>query len=244
MATVGVATANLVDTGDHKTFRQSDAAVTVTYAGTYTPKLSYTIQNTPYSKTAAEMGQTSPTIEVWSKAPTATISAISPSGSNPAKITYTTKNIAWYLGGGTQPTFTATGNQTSTYNAETNTATLYAVATADNSTQRHGGFTQPTLTLTVAGVDSGCTVTLTLPGGSADAVTFTRTGNGTIKNTLGKVSQIKSWTSNTFLTHTLNAYYGHGSQTITTMTVVKDGVTFTVTLPKPIVINNPNSVNQ
>ncbi len=185
-------------------------------------------------------GTTLPMVTVRTEKPTAVITAISPTGSNPTKITYTTKSLSF--GRGTEPTFTATGNQTSSYTDYT--ATIYAVATADNSTQRHGSFTKPTLTITVAGIDSTWTASMVLPGGSADALTLSRTGNGTIKATLGKVSQIKSWTSNWVLKHSLDAYYGHGTQTITTMTVTKEGVSYTVTLDNPIVINNLSSVNQ
>lgn len=181
-------------------------------------------------------------LTVKSVTPSATITAITPTGSNPTRITYTTRSLKWYEGGGTEPTFTATGNQNSSFTAYA--ATIYAVATADNSTQRHGSFTQPTLTLTIAGVTSDSVVSLVLPGGNSSDITFSRTGNGTIKQTLGTVSQIKSWTSNVVLTHTLSAYYGHGEQNIETMTIVKSGVTFTVTLEKPVVINNPSSVNQ
>lgn len=181
-----------------------------------------------------------PDVKMKWKAPTVTVKAITPTGSNPAKITYTTKSLSW--GRGTEPTFTATGNQTSSRTDYA--ATVYAVATADNSTQRHGGFTRPTLTLTVAGVDSSSAVSLTLPAGSADAITFSRTGNGDMTKTLGKVDQIKSWTSNFVLTHTLSAYYGHGTQTIRTMKMVRDGITFEITLGNPITIINPSSVNQ
>lgn len=178
--------------------------------------------------------------EVWSKAPTVTISAISPSGSNPAKITYTTRDLSWR---GTEPTFTATGNQTSTRSDYQ--ATVYAKAAADNSTQRHGTFTQPTITLNVSGVGSSDSVTIVLPAGSkCDAVTFTRTGNGTITKSLGKVSQIKSWTSNFILTHTLQAYYGHGEHTIDTCEVTHNGVTYTIHLETSLVIKNYDSVNQ
>jgi hypothetical protein len=119
------------------------------------------------------------------------------------------------------------------------------VATADNSTRRHGSFTLPTLTLTVAGVTSDSAVNLTLSGGSAGAIVFARTGNGTIQKTLGSKSQFKTWTSNFVFTHTLDAYYGQGTQTITSMTVTKDGVVYTFELGKnTITVNNPDSVNQ
>ena len=189
-----------------------------------------------------------PKIIVKSVKPTVTITGITPTGSNPTKITYTTKNLGWR---GTEPTFTATGNQTSSISEDKYSATLYAVATADNSTQRHGSFTQPKLTLTVAGVDSSSEVSLVLPAGSANAITFSRTGNGTITQTLGKVEQIKSWTSNFIFTHTLNAYYGHGTEVkITEITIKRKDVTtnqvvtYTVTLDNPLTINNPSSANQ
>lgn len=217
----------------------------ILYAGKYITAFTFKINGaTASGDTKGVMLRSEiPAFTVWSAAPSVKITAITPTGSNPAKITYTTKSLS--LGRGTEPTFTATGNQTSAFDTNANTATLYAVATADNDTQRHGGFTQPTLTVTVAGVDSGSTVSFTLPGGSANDIVFSRTGNGTIKNTLGKVTQIKSWKTNWGLyTHTLSAYYGHGDQTIKTVTVTKDGATYTITLDKPIVIKNPNSVNQ
>ncbi len=223
-------------------------ALIFNYAAQYNPdEFKYTLTssyNTTVNNTVSVSTNEAYKIEVYSKAPTATITAISPTGSNPTKITYTTTSIPWYQGGGTQPTFTAGTSLTSSFDKSANTATLYAVASVDNSTQRHGGFTQPTLTLTIAGVDSTSTVSLTLPGGSASAVEFSRTGNGTVTKTLGAVSQIKSWTSNVILTHTLNAYYGHETQTISSMTITRDGVTYSVDLEKPITISNPSSVNQ
>ena len=238
------------DETDPALFVQANDNEYVQYAGSYKTTIIYKINNSedyvkiPVTvKDGKKTPANAPVVTVSSEAPTVTISAISPTGSNPTKITYTTKNLSW--GRGTEPTFAAGTNLTSSFDKDANTATVYAVATADNSTQRHGNFTRPTLTLTVAGVDSSCTVKLVLPGGSADDVTFSRTGNGTMSGTLGKVSQIKSWkTYYGALTHTLNAYYGHGSQKITTMTVTRDGTEYTITLDKPIVINNPNSVNQ
>lgn len=222
-------------------------AVTLQYAAQYKMgTISYyvvaadTTKSEKQQVTGADL-DTAYLYEVWSKAPTVTISAISPSGSNPAKLTYTTKSLSW--GRGTEPTFTATGNQTSTRSDYQ--AIVYALATADNSTQRHGTFTQPTVTLKVSGVGSSDSVTIVLPAGSkCDAVTFTRTGNGTITKSLGKVSQIKSWTSNFVLTHTLQAYYGHGEHTIDTCEVTHNGVTYTIHLETSLVIKNYDSVNQ
>jgi hypothetical protein len=232
-------------TGDGKTY-QTSSDMTFQIAARYNPILSYTItvpgaDGKEVTISEFSNAQNAPVVEVWSKVPSVTVSAISPTGNNPAKITYTTKSLGWR---GTEPTFTATGNQTSSIDLENNKATLYAVATADNSTQRHGSFTRPTLTVTIAGIGTNDTVSFTLPAGSASAaVTFSRTGNGIIKQTLGTVSQINKWTSNFVFTHTLDAYYGHGEQTINTITVTRDGVVYTINLEKPIKINNPSSAN-
>ena len=241
-----IITVPLTNDGSNTRFVQTTDA-SILYAGNYTTTFSFKVSGTTYTYTGSKDTDTTkalpanaPVFSVWSKAPTLTITGITPSGSNATKITYTTKSLSW--GRGTEPTFTAGMSMTSSYSNYA--ATLYAVATADNSTQRHGGFTRPTLTVTVAGAADGYKASFTLPAGSADAVVFSRTGNGTIKQTLGKVSQIKSWTSNFILTHTLSAYYGHGEQTISTMTLTKDGVTYTVTLTNPLKINNPSSVNQ
>lgn len=251
-ATQGATFTVALDSVNGTTYTQSKDG-TILYAGSYATTFSFKVSGTKYmfagsqdnaSNGTKALPANAPVFTVWSKAPTATITAITPTGSNPAKITYTTKDLAWYQGGGTQPTFTATGNQTSQFNSSTNTATVYALADADNSTQRHGKFTQPTLTITVGGIPSDYTASLTLPAGSAGEVAFTRTGEGTIKGTLGKVSQYKSWTSNVVLTHTLQKYDGHGTQTIRTMTVTKGDMQYTVTLPIPLTITNPSSVNQ
>ncbi len=215
------------------------AAQTYQLAGKHTTKFDVKVDGTTIATITGD------TVSVCSKAPTATISAITPTGSNPTKITYTTKSLS--LGRGTEPTFTAVTdpNLISSLDKNTNHATVYAVATADNTTQRHGSFTRPTLTLTIAGVTSDSKVELVLPAGAASAITFSRTGNGTIKQTLGTVSQIRSWTTNWGLyTHTLSAYYGHGQQTIDKMKVTYNGVDYEVTLTTPISINNPSSVNQ
>ena len=55
---------------------------------------------------------------------------------------------------------------------------------------------------------------------------------------------MKSWTTSLILTHKLNAYYGHGTQVISQLTVVKDGITVTFELDQPMTIVNPSSVNQ
>ena len=174
-----------------------------------------------------------PTYTVWSKKPVATITGITPSGSNPTKVTWTTANTV---------TFTAAENKTSEYSAYA--ATVYALATADNSTQKHGSFTQPTLSITLSGFGGASSASLILPAGSASALTYTYTSdNQKVTKTLGSKSQIKSW-SGCMVTHTLDGYNGHGTQTISEVVMVMHGISCTFTLDNPLVITNPSSTNQ
>ncbi len=230
-------------TGDGKTY-QTSSDMTFQIAARYNPTLSYTI-----TVPGAENGQTvnlttienAPIVEVWSKAPSVTISGISPTTSTPTKITWSMKDANGCDTGGA-PYFVVGENKTPSYSAYE--AKIYATATADNDTQHNGGFNRPTLKLTVAGVDNSCSVSMLLPGGDTDAITLARTGSGEISVSLGKVSSIKTWRTSIIYTHTLNAYYGHGTQTIREMTVTKDNITYTFILENPITIINPSSVNQ
>lgn len=185
-----------------------------------------------------------PTYTVWSKKPTATITGVSGSPSKQEKITWTQANNC----SSNAPDFVVeTDNNSATAGVDTanNKAILYGDATADNSTQHNGSFAKPTLTVTIAGVSDNCTTSFILPGsGNASAITFSRTGNGTIGNAIGATAQIKSWTTSLILTHKLNAYYGHGTQTISQITVTQNGFTYTFTLDQPMTIVNPSSVNQ
>ena len=237
-------TATLTDSDKDAVFTLENNSYTFTYAGLYSvSKIEYTMSNG--SSVTINSLANAPEISVKSKAPSATITAISPTGLNPTRITYTIKDIPWYQGGGKTPTFETGYPEDSKLDQEKNTATLYAVASADNSTQRHGTFTRPTITITIAGISNEYDATIILPAGSAASnIKFSRTGNGTITEKLGSVEQINSWTSNVLLTHTLDAYYGHGEQTISTMTVSKNNVAYTIYLEKQIVIINPSSTNQ
>ncbi len=185
-----------------------------------------------------------PVYKVWSKAPTATITGVSGSPSKQEKITWTQANNC----SSNAPDFAvATDNNSATAGVDSanNKAVLYGDASADNSTQHNGSFAQPTLTVTIAGISDDSTASFVLPAnGNAPAVTFSRTGNGTISNKIGATAQIKSWTTSLILTHRLNAYYGHGTQTIDQLTVTQNGIPFTFTLDKPMTIVNPSSVNQ
>ena len=173
-----------------------------------------------------------PKYTVWSKKPVATISAISPSGNNPTKITWTESNG--------DPTFTATGNMESVRSDYA--ATVYALAKSD------GNFDRPTLSITMAGMGAATNATLILPAGNAgaSALTYSFSGDGAVTNTLGATAEIKKWEGGCLGlgTQRLYAYYGHGTQTISQVAMTINGVTCTFTLENPLVITNPSSVNQ
>lgn len=241
------ATINLVQgSGSDAIKFTQNADLTLQYAGCYTPSVFSFFVGTKEYKFTAKLGDAYddlpynvPAFSVYSKAPSATITAISPTGENPTGITYTIKDLGWR---GKEPTFATKDSLKSNLDQDNNTATLYAVASADNSTQRHGTFTRPTITIKIDGISNEYDATIILPAGSADSdITSSCTGNKNITMTLGSVKQINKWTSNFILTHTLDAYYGHGEQTISTMTVSKNGVNYTIYLEKPIVIINPSS---
>ena len=193
---------------------------------------------------SAALLSTAPVYTVWSQKPTATVTGVSGSPSKQEKITYTFANNCE----SNAPDFAVqTDNNSATSGVDTanNKAILYGDATADNSTQHNGSFSQPSLTVTIAGISDNCTASFILPGsGNASAITFSRTGNGTITNKIGATGQLKTWTTSLILTHKLNAYYGHGTQVISQLTVVKDGITVTFELDQPMTIVNPSSVNQ
>lgn len=216
---------------------------TFTYAGEYTTKgvtLSFK-QSADIEETYSYKLTTGlPKFTVKSAKPTVKISGIDPNKSVPTKVTWTKKNSNGCEAD--KPTFTVKDNKTGTFSDYN--ATVYAQATADNSTQCHGSFNQPSLTLNVGGIDSNCKASIVLPGGSANNVEFSRSGSGTITMKLGKIEQIKSWTSSLILTHTLKAYRGHGEQEIKTMTISKGDESYMIELDNPLKINNPSSVDQ
>jgi hypothetical protein len=239
-----VTTALTYSAADRKWYVNDSA--TVQLAGTYAASVSFSVGGTVNGEAVASgtftLDDDTFCLKVYSETPKLTVSAITPTGSNPTKVTY---NATYKYGFFTGITFYASDAKTSFKNDTS--ATLYAVATADNDTQKHGLFTQPTLTMEVSGVGDTGTVSFVLPGGDADSITFSRTGDGKITKTLGTVRQINSWDQKILgigYTHTLKAYYGHGTQRITTMAVVRDGISYTVTLDSSVTITNPSSENQ
>ncbi len=177
-----------------------------------------------------------PSFEVYSIAPTVKITGISPTGNNPTKITWT-ESVGFFV---STHEFTATDSKTGAYTEYS--ATLYAKATVDNSIRKSGNFEKPKLTITVSQIGNADSATVVLPAGEkTDAVTYEFAADGAVTKELGKTESIKDWNGGMAK---LYAYYGHGTQTIRTLTLKYNGVTYTVTLPNPITITNPSSVNQ
>ncbi len=224
--------------GDQVTLtRVNDTTYTFDYskfqiAGTYRLDLSFTADGKAYqSKEDSKYKDGLATYEVWSVKPTVTITNVSNKDKSiNTQITWTTS-----LG---RPTFTAKTSQINTH--DNYSATLYAQATADNSgVARHGYLAEPKLTITFGNIPSTCTASVTLPAGTAKAIEFSRTGSGDVEKEIGKTETLK-----TFGLSYAEKYTGHGTVEITTMTLTKDGVTYTVTLDNKLTITNPSSVDQ
>ncbi len=213
--------------------KSEDENSTICLAGTY--------QYTLVVKTATGATYTfagSNLLTVKSVKPTAVITTGTTTWNAFTKITYTTD---WK---GT-PTFT--GLETIQSNYDSYTATLYAKAVIDNATvitNAHGYFYEPTLCIAVSGIGSGTTATLTLPAGNGLAAkVFSYDTDEAVSHELGLVETYKSFGIGG--RHYLEKYTGYGTNVqITTMAVVKNGVTFNITLDNPLTINNPSSVNQ
>lgn len=219
-----------------------DGTVTLQYAGSYTSAL--TVKSGVNSISVYQIANL-PQYTVSSVTPSLVITGVTPSTSISTRITYTTKNLSWWQGGGTVPTFTATTPKTNSFTSYY--AEVYAEMEADNSTQCHGLVkTKPQVKLKITGFGNADSATIEIPAGASDSAVshqFT-TDNQEILYQLGTTKQIKSWTSNVILTHYLQAYYGHETQTISEITLTKGSMTFTVYLENDVVIKNPSSVNQ
>lgn len=184
-----------------------------------------------------------PIVEVYTTKPTVTINAISPIGSVPTKIKYE-ETKKW--GMTTNVTFSVYEDRTNSYDADENLVTLYARAKYDNSSIQHrGDFTLPTLKLTMSGMGAADGATLVIPAkGELSAVKYEYKKDGELSKTIGSQKIIKEWKL-LGIGHELYGYYGYGENVvIESFTLVKNGVTYTVTLDKPLIINNPSSVNQ
>ena len=237
--TVADFTIVLTDDGSGMKFVQSES-YKIKYAGSWTTSFSFKVVETPYSFTGQTLPANAPVFTVSSVKPSAKITGVN-TGTNTSintKLTWTTNRLG-------TPTFTASESKKNSFSDYA--ATLYASATVDNggswgAGNRHGFFAEPKLTISVYGVADGFTVSMTLPAGASSAIEFSRTGNGAIEKEIGKVSTVKSFGVGS--RHYLEGYAGHGTVKIETMTLTKDGVTYTVTLDNPLVITNPSSVDK
>ncbi len=224
------------------TYKQT-AAVQFMKAGVY--KLTQ-IKLTIGERTVTYTGNKLPSgcdITVKSTAPTVVISNVENKNTSiNTKITWSMKDANGC--DSNAPIFTVTDSKKNVHTDYT--ATVYAAASADNTTQHNATFNVPNLTLKFEGVPAGCTVSTILEGTQNGNVEFSRTGSGEVTEDLGQSEKLDTWTTSLILTHTLNGYKGHGTLIGKAMTITKDGVTYTVTLPegKQLSITNPSSVNQ
>ena len=223
-------------TGSGRDYTLADE--TFQLAGTYNVDFSFSVGSETYSQQKVLF------YEVWSITPTVTVTSVGTSAQIPTQITW--KFDGSFLGKGLS--YTLTNNKTNSLDTANNTVTVYAQATTDGMGTGDAGFVLPTLKFTVAGVDASSTVKFTIPAGSANAVAFSHTGNGeSAAITLGKTGKVyerKGTGLMSGITYTVYGYYGHGDQTISQVTIERNGVTYTVYLEKPIVIHNQSSTNQ
>lgn len=232
------------DSGDLTKFKLTSEGTTFQYAAPYQPSqdkntngLRFTVTSALDSSinAAGRIDDGHYSIDVHSIKPSAKITNLTPLNSVPTKITYTTSG--WLK----TPSFTISENKNNEF---TNySATAYARAFINDSVFADGDFTVPSISITVSGVSSGYKASLILPAGNASEMEFSCTGSDTITKNLGNKTSHKTWKV-LGIGYTLYKYNGHGKQTITNMTITKDGKTFNVVLDNPLVINNPSSVNQ
>jgi hypothetical protein len=133
-------------------------------------------------------------------------------------------------------------------NATTNTVTVYAKASTSSEAEGVGngdaGFVRPKVGFTAAGIDNTMTVAFSIPKGSSNAdISVSLTGTTKKEFTLGYTNEVySSWS---VYTYSVRGYFGHGDQTIETVTITtSDGIVVQVKLDKPIIIKNPSSVNK
>lgn len=228
------------DASDKTKFVQSGSQ-TLQFAGTYKPtvvKFTFMPDNQLYTVEYKEdkVPANVPTFAVWSKAPTVTVSGVTPTTANiPTKIKYSASR--WGV------SYTLSENKTNSVDASNNTVTAYAQATTENVGTGDASFVLPTVKFNVQGVDSASTVKFTIPKGDASkAKEVSKTGNGeTTAITLGNTAV--AYEKNMYvMTYSCYHYKGHGSNiSIDSITIVRNGVQYTVKLAKPIKIINPTS---
>ena len=164
-------------------------------------------------------------LTVWSKAPTAKITAISPQGEHDGY---------WY--------FTSTGNwiKNYTFHAQKRTsvktdysATIYPIAKVDNSINKWARYTQlPQATIEVYNIGSCDSAMLEL--GTSGIVFEYAPGDTSDTKSFGSTAD--QWVG----AHRCTSYTGSGQHTIRQMILKIDEIKFTVDLSNPITFNCPD----
>lgn len=217
-----------------------DGTMKYSYAGTYSSTLQLVYNKSTQNPITVDLGTVvNLSGTVWSNKPTVTITGVSPATTEsvPTRITWTVSS-GWRK----QHEYTYGENKTSVLSTDNNEVTVYAKAKKGSGTG-DATFESPAITVTAAGVDSNSTIEFTIPAGSASERKVTITGNNSQTVTLGNVE--KHYENRPVLiTYTVYKFMGHGDQTISTVTIKRNGVTYKVVLEKPIKIHNPSSINQ
>jgi len=227
-------TVDLAKGNDHKTFTQSNG-LSVQYAGTYTPKLQYTVSGGTTVTVAAEnMKDKAPTFTVWSKKPTVTISSVSTNASTDRYYLTPTPSSLNVISG-------SYNNKIDNYNA---VVYMYVSERSGSLDQEQVQIKYPTVTLSLSGIPTTHSgVTMVFPSGNNTSSTFTFAAGGTTaRSTIGAGTsgefnegfygigaKVESWP----------VFYPAGKQTVDEITVNYNNMTFTVKLSDAVTINNP-----
>lgn len=216
----------------------ADSNSTICLAGTYKYRLVIsTVTGAQYTFEGANL------LTVRSIKPSAKITGSTPAGEFNTKITYKEKTAFFVL---KYPEYKFEDPHSNEISVDQYTAKVYARAYLVDGVFDDATFECPTVTIQVYNIGNCTDAKLVLPAGTAgaSAKTYKFSPSDTEDvQTLGKVELHKQWTVRDY-GYYLRKYFGHGKQEITEMTLTKDGVTFTVTLDKKLIIENPSSTNQ
>lgn len=232
-ATEGATVKVDLDTNSGTNYAQSKDA-TILYAGEYATTFSFKVNGTPYSYAGETLPANTPVMTVWSKGPTVKISSVSTNVSTDR----------YYLSSTPSSLNVITGS----YNRKIDdyNAVVYMYVSAQSGTldQEQVTIKYPTVNLSLSGIPTTHSgVTMVFPSGNNTSSTFTfATGGTTAKATIG--AGTNGAFNEGFLgigsgVTTWPKFYPAGKQTVDEITVVYDGMTFTVDLSHGVTINNP-----
>lgn len=226
-------------------FAEGDNGVTFTQAtdqkiqqaGNYTPaSFSFAVNGVPYSYTAGtdNWPNNVPSFAVKSKAPTVTISSVSSNASSDR----------YYLSSTPSSLNVITGSYNKKIDDYNAVVYMYVIAQSGTLDQEQVAIKYPTVTLALTGVPTTHTgVTMVFPSGNNTNSTFTFAAGGTTAKTtigagtdgvfnegfIGIGSGVTTWPK----------FYPAGKQTVDEVTIVHNGLTYTVDLSHGVTINNP-----